>query len=201
MPTSCASVNPSYCGTHGAGWLNGGHPTTADGIVSRTVCFDYSGDCCQWSNTIRVQNCGPYYVYELLAPPACHLRYCTIATTAECSSYSTINDATRKASYTGSTSCDRSLTKQWYRFTTSSSTYMPTSCGSVTPNYCGTHAVGWLNGAHPSTSEGIVTRTVCYNYSGNCCWRSNTIRVRNCGSYYVYELVPPSDCSFRYCSV
>ncbi|CAH3194098.1 unnamed protein product, partial [Porites evermanni] len=60
MPTSCP---PEYrCNTYAAGWLNGGHPTVADGQVSRRVCF--------------LRNCGSYYVYYLNGTPGCDLRYC-----------------------------------------------------------------------------------------------------------------------------
>ena len=74
MPDSC--VSKYYCGTHAPGWLTGGHPTVAQGAVSRKVCFHWSSGCCQWSRYIRVRNCGAFYVYYLSATPACNLRYC-----------------------------------------------------------------------------------------------------------------------------
>ena len=74
MPSSC--VAKYYCGTHAPGWLQGGHPTVAQGIVSRRVCFHWSSNCCQWSRNIRVRNCGAFYIYWLSPTPACNLRYC-----------------------------------------------------------------------------------------------------------------------------
>ena len=74
MPDSC--VDKYYCGTHAPGYLTGGHPTVAQGIVSRKVCFHWSSSCCQWSQYIRVRNCGAFYVYELSKPPVCNLRFC-----------------------------------------------------------------------------------------------------------------------------
>jgi hypothetical protein len=75
MPTSC--VPDWRCGTHATGWLNGTHPTVADGKVTRKVCYSYSGNCCYWSNNIEVVNCGQYYVYKLSTTPhSCYLRYC-----------------------------------------------------------------------------------------------------------------------------
>lgn len=44
--------------------------------MTRKVCYHWSGDCCNWSNTIRVLNCGGFYIYELVPSPACQLRYC-----------------------------------------------------------------------------------------------------------------------------
>ena len=74
MPTSCPLKN--RCGTHASGWLNGNHPTVAQGIVTRQVCYHWSSSCCNWKNNIRVKNCGAFYVYELQKPPTCWLRYC-----------------------------------------------------------------------------------------------------------------------------
>ncbi|XP_068703631.1 uncharacterized protein [Montipora foliosa] len=74
MPTSCP---PRYrCNTRGSGWLSGGHPSVADGRVSRTVCFHYYS-CCTYSTTIQVRNCGSFYVYYLRSSPCCNCRYCS----------------------------------------------------------------------------------------------------------------------------
>ena len=51
------------CGTHITNWINGGHPSVADGQVSRTVCFYWTAGCCEFSTNIKVRNCGSYYVY------------------------------------------------------------------------------------------------------------------------------------------
>ena len=69
-------VPMKHCGTHAPGYLSGGHPTVAEGAVSRKVCFHWTRGNCQWSTNIRVRNCGAFYVYELSKPPTCHLRYC-----------------------------------------------------------------------------------------------------------------------------
>ena len=74
MPTSC--VGQYRCGTHAPGWLNGSHPRVTDGIVTAKVCFHWGSDCCLWSANIRVRNCSGFYVYELVPPRGCHLRYC-----------------------------------------------------------------------------------------------------------------------------
>ena len=74
MPTGVVPRN--HCGTHAPGWLSGGHPTVAQGIVTRRVCFHWTRSSCQWSRIIRVQNCGAFFVYELQPTPTCRLRYC-----------------------------------------------------------------------------------------------------------------------------
>ncbi|CAH3188038.1 unnamed protein product [Porites lobata] len=73
--TSCPPTD--RCNTAATGWLNGGHPTVADGQVNRTVCFHYvTSGCCEWSTNIKVRNCGSYYVYYLSGTPTCNLGYC-----------------------------------------------------------------------------------------------------------------------------
>ena len=76
MPSSCPPTR--RCGTIAPGWMNGSHPTVADGQVNRTVCFHYNGNCCYWSSNIKMRNCSSYYVYYLSGTPngQCHLRYC-----------------------------------------------------------------------------------------------------------------------------
>ncbi|XP_078377310.1 pancreatic secretory granule membrane major glycoprotein GP2-like [Oculina patagonica] len=80
MPTSCP---PDWrCGTVATGWLNGEHPSVAEGKVTRQVCFHMNSDCCvnsnwEWSNYIQVRNCGSFYVYYLSNTPGCHFRYCS----------------------------------------------------------------------------------------------------------------------------
>ena len=94
--------------------------------------------------------------------------------------------------------CDKNdLTKDWYRFSGAAGNAMPTAC--VPKNRCGTHAPGWLNASHPTVHEGIVTRKVCYHWSNKCCLWNNNIRIKNCGAYFVYELVKTPYCWLRYC--
>jgi len=69
-------VNPSHCGTLATGWLSGGHPTVAQGEVSRTVKFEWT-DKKQRKADIKVINCSTHYVYYLVEPGACFLGYCT----------------------------------------------------------------------------------------------------------------------------
>lgn len=77
MPTSCV---PKYrCDTNVPGWLTGGHPTVADGKVTRKVCFNWNSGCCHFSINIQVRNCGAYYVYYFNSTPnngQCDFRYC-----------------------------------------------------------------------------------------------------------------------------
>ena len=88
MPDKCVPEN--HCGSAAPGWLNGSHPTVAEGVVTRTVCYPrqnyyyfpfyyywfWPRTCCYYRNNIRVRNCGAFFVYELQKTPDCFLRYC-----------------------------------------------------------------------------------------------------------------------------
>lgn len=77
MADSCVPFD--HCGGVVLGWLKGGHPTEANGVVQRKVCFSWfsgSNTCCKWSIGIDVRNCGDFYVYKFRSPPLCSARYC-----------------------------------------------------------------------------------------------------------------------------
>ena len=71
MPTKLVGMN--RCGTAYPGWLNGNHPTVADGVVTRKVCFH---QCDGNSNIIKVKKCTSYFIYRLLPTGGCPRRYC-----------------------------------------------------------------------------------------------------------------------------
>ena len=106
-------------------------------------------------------------------------------------------------SYAGGTNkSDRSLSG-WYRFTGEAGTQMP----EIPPNRgrCGTDASGWLNDTHPEVGDGAVNKQVCFRGTYRACRWSRTIKIRNCGKFYVYEfLATPAierPTRFRYCGV
>ena len=74
MATSC--VETGSCGTHAPGWLADSHPSAEEGIVTRRVCYHWSLKCCHRENEIQIKKCNGFYVYRLIKPPVCNLRYC-----------------------------------------------------------------------------------------------------------------------------
>ena len=70
------------CGTVVPVWMNGTHPSVADGMVSRQVCANFGTNagtgstCCSHSLQIGVKNCADFYVYYLKATPTCPVSYC-----------------------------------------------------------------------------------------------------------------------------
>ena len=116
-----------------------------------------------------------------------------------CTNYTVLNEADRaQGNAIGYNNKDRDLVTGWYRFEGAAGDRMPDKC--VLIYRCGTRYPGWLNGSHPTVADGVVTRTVCYSYSIDCCKYNTSIKVKNCNSsYYVYELPRTRISSSRYC--
>ena len=70
---------------------------------------------------------------------------------------------------------------------------------------CGLTYSAWLNDDHPTVAQGSVKKKVCINREstnpgGNCCQEDFLITVKNCSSFFIYNLVPSQGpCPFRYC--
>ena len=85
----------------------------------------------------------------------------------------------------------------WYRFQAAAGDRMPDKC--VLKYRCGSEGRVWLNGSHPTVTDGVVTRTVCYINFRNCCSATAIVKVKNCSSYYVYQLERVHYKYSRYC--
>ena len=121
-----------------------------------------------------------------------------IADYPECTGYSWLTQSSRNENYNSGSYCDSSLSTGWYRFGGDAGNRISTTCNS-NGNRCGTYKPGWMKGSHPTVAEGIVSRTVCFAYSGSCCYSSSqSIKVLNCGLYFIYKLSATS-CYNRYC--
>ena len=117
-----------------------------------------------------------------------------------CKNYTVLSEADRAqrdASQSNGT-CDRKdLVTGWYRFQGAVGDRMADKC--VPKGHCGLEYRGWLNGSHPTITEGAVIRKVCFSGNKSCCLWRNLIKVKNCSFYYVYELQRNSSCQLRYC--
>lgn len=71
------AISSYNCNTHATGWYTGSYPSVGS-TTSGTVCYNWGGNTCNWSNAISVTNCNGFYVYQLTTPPVCSLRYCTM---------------------------------------------------------------------------------------------------------------------------
>ena len=123
-----------------------------------------------------------------------------------CLDYKELNSPTRKSTYSSAsrTYCDNSAHSRdwkgtgWYRVTGGAGTQLADTLVPV--RHCGSHRTGSLTGGHPSVGQGEVTRTVNFNWNGNPADNKRTIRVINCGPYFVYYLVTVAGCYDSYCT-
>lgn len=130
-----------------------------------------------------------------------HLKTALIPAECNPSQYQELNEAGRYWKHsTANLSCDNHIESgQWYRFTGAAGTMMATYC--IPKESCNTHAVGWINGNHPSEVYQLVSTVVCFHWHSNCCEWSRPVQIRNCRGYYIYELQNPGSCTRRYCGV
>ena len=116
-----------------------------------------------------------------------------------CKNYIVLSESDRaQGNVLQNNSCDLDLAPGWYRFQGAAGYRMADKCVPI--HRCGTWYPGWLSGAHPTVDEGAVVRKICFHYDPNCCKLSENIKVKNCGSFYVYELQRTPGCNLRYCS-
>ena len=135
----------------------------------------------------------------------------------ECWDYKILNESTRNINYKrGVLKCDLYIGyadvklgtwkgSGWYRFMGPAGTRMPESppvFSSNSEHACGTRNTGWLNGQHPTTLGVLVSREVHFKRSPS---ETNdgspiTIKIRHCGSYFVYYLPNVRGCYRRYCA-
>lgn len=120
-------------------------------------------------------------------------------TVIACHNYTIFSESHRSVSINdGGRRCDDSMKLTWYRFFGDAGTKMQQTCPTVYGS-CSTDIPGWLNGAHPSVNDGEVERTTCWSHANGCCSWSKTIKVRNCGDFFVYHLGPAPVCYAAYC--
>jgi len=77
--TKMATNSPGFrkCGAPFPAWLQGTHPTVAEGIVRRYVCINKNEKECSERSVVHVKNCTSHYVYKFYGySAACNFRYC-----------------------------------------------------------------------------------------------------------------------------
>ena len=126
-----------------------------------------------------------------------------------CFNYKELNSPTRKFTYAKTSPtlyCDKDKVggerdwngEGWYRITGEAGTKLVDS--PAEKSHCGTFAVGWLHGGHPTISMGEVDRTVNFNWLDNTAFRSAPVKVVNCSTFYVYYLPNTPYCHYGYCT-
>ena len=100
-----------------------------------------------------------------------------------CKNYTVLSE-TGRLSHDNEKCRTKDLVTGWYRLQGPTRDRIADEC--VLKGSGGSDFSGWL--AHPTVTEGVVTRKVCFSGPKFCCVRSHLIKVKNCSSYYVYEL-------------
>ena len=136
----------------------------------------------------------------------CPFFLCFFLLVDPCYQYKTLNSSDRNVNNTerqSQPSCDQLLPPSrsgWYRFQGAAGTRLPTDCPPS--NRCHTTFPGWLNVKDkPLPPEGVTEgRIVCFKKTGiNNCAQVQSIVIKNCSSYFVYQLFPTPGCDLRYC--
>merc|ERR1711963_242642 len=134
---------------------------------------------------------------------------CTLP--SQCQNYKDLNSPSRKSTAASNSSkwtCDKVGWSHmladwkgagWYRVTGGAGTRLADT--QVPQGHCGTYCSGSLTGVHPTVAQGEVTRYVNFHCNGKTAFATNTIRVLNCGAYYVYHLENVPGCQEGYCTV
>ena len=213
---------PNFCGTTYPGTLMGSHPGINEGIVPFIVCFkkrycyylSIQGCECKSKRLIYARNCIRHYIYWLV-PTASDERYCTgiaplvhsnTTQPIECTQHKILNDPKR---VWDTLSLISSETEEgWIQFGEQSGYEIASECSiknesrTRTKQPCGARYRGWLKDSHPSVQEGRVDRRVCFSYNDNCaCAFYSRIKVRNCGTFYVYHFEKPPFSEAKYCGI
>lgn len=122
---------------------------------------------------------------------------------AQCFSYTTNTDSTRlytSSSYWYGANNDNNLVAGWYRFTGGGGTKLITNQPSTT-SVCGASYPGWWNGTLPGKIGATNVGNACFFTGISCTSPISPIMATNCGSYYVFYLMPTPCCtSYRYCT-
>jgi len=201
MPEKCPIAES--CGSLKPGYLSQPHPDIGEGIVERKVCFGDADQCCSSSREVLVKNCGTHFVYRLY-PTTTYEKYCVEeSTTTMCNAnaYDEIDDDWRGETIAYDNADrhdDTQLTPgNWIRFTNYLGR-MPEYSMSIYS--CGHYYPGYLRGTHPTRAEGIRNYNICWstsmtNEGQSCKWA----RVRNCGSYYLYQMEKPPSWQYGFC--
>ena len=127
-----------------------------------------------------------------------------------CQDYNFLDNPKRKANYSTPNKqwkCDQTGYSNispdwkgpgWYRFAINVGSKIPEH--TVGGERCNTGGSGWLQGNHPITVGETKTAKVCFNgVYGICNW-SATIKIRHCGSYFIYNLPDAPHCNLGYCA-
>ena len=66
-----------HCGTIGARYVQGSHPTKIGEIITTKACYKHDR-ICERPQDVKIRNCGEYFLYYLPETQSCWQGYCTV---------------------------------------------------------------------------------------------------------------------------
>nr|XP_022297908.1 uncharacterized protein LOC111107161 [Crassostrea virginica] len=205
-------VDMFLCGTdYPLYLLNDTHPTVDGDIETTQVCMRDGSNPCAKQYEIQILSCGSFFLYNLSRPDTCDIAYCFGENMAcpkpdPCDSanyeiFPVTEDRSTSCQNKELQLCDSGLEEKWYRpVKQNHDVRMPTTC--VPQNRCGTRSPIWLNGNEPTIDDKTTNMKACVNtgITETCsCNKQIDIQIRNCSSFFVYNLTATSSCPERYC--
>ncbi|XP_070541063.1 oncoprotein-induced transcript 3 protein-like [Ptychodera flava] len=132
---------------------------------------------------------------------------CHTSTTDPCVEYIAIDEPKRSSAYVINSNSTDVLSdanelaryRGWYRFVSAAGGEMASE-DDVDPYHCGTVFPLYLDGSHPTVQDGIVSMNACADIAHLRCAKTYAIEVKNCSTFYVYNLVQPSSDGEAYCA-
>lgn len=123
-----------------------------------------------------------------------------------CLSHTVVNDPSRNVNTGGmGGACDdgplfnTSIGGRWIRFVGNGGTMIPSNSPGM--QHCSAFLAGWSNITLPSIIETLANGIGCFETLASICGYERDIKIVNCGTFYVYFLVPLSFCNARYCTI
>jgi len=72
----------------------------------------------------------------------------------------------------------------------------------VKDGHCGTSWTSYLKdgfAAHPSRAFEEKEATVCFDFGAAKCFTTETIKIKKCGNFFIYNLPNTDGCDMGYC--
>jgi len=161
------------------------------GILEKNNCYLYS-QCTQTSTCEPFQTGKLECVEQVRELPS------------QCTNYKQLSSANRKRTYGSGYYCDKDSRggdytgPAWYRVVGSAGSRLTEN--NPGDSKCSSHATGYLTEGHPSLRGSEKTVKVCFHVNSNQCRWQSSVKITNCGDYFVYYLQDTPGCDYRYCT-
>ena len=166
---------------------------SATGFASRSNITTGSYSCDSgYSGTLNLSCTTPGGTATLTSGSCTNYPY-----PSQCNSYISRSFDDTYVGYGSGNVCHSGLGAGWYRL---AGLYPKLQEQGPYLNFRGnSHAPGFMQFSHPSTSGQTVSGTVGFNWGSTTAW-TTSIQVTNCGPYFVYYLPPAPVCNLVYVS-